>query len=121
MVRYPSHPKEGEVADSAMENTRVFRGGYTTKKRVPVVEPEAIVRSPSVVGDKEEIELCVDLPVSSGYSRVHVLIGKKDFALLLKAMARAHREIALHAMATELSKCLEPPSPRRRIRSEALL
>ena len=49
---------------------------------------------------------------------VHLIIGKDDFAPLLDAMSKAHRATALHAMASELSKCLEPPLERRRLRQE---
>ena len=100
------------MTDSDMKNTRVYRGGYTTRQRVLVQDPEVVVRSPSVVGTSEDVELRLELPVSQGYSSVHVVIGKDDFAPLLGAMAKSHRATALHAMASELAKWLAPNPPR---------
>ena len=103
------------MAETLMKHSRVYRGGSSTSERKPVPAPDMRVRSPAVVGDKEEVELRLALPVSGGHSMVHVLIGTDDFPLLLKAMTIAHRDTALHAMAEELSRCLTYPLEKRRL------
>ena len=81
-----------------LKNTTGWHGAASTKGRPQKPTGDATIHSES-----KSVELRLSKPAPNGSTKVHVVVGEKDYENVLQAMAKANREAALFAMATVLA------------------